>query len=83
MGTKIIEKQITDTDNSVVSVKKILLSYDGSTLTASEIQTDEEDNETTTPYLVQPWKCNSDGTVENFVSEADAFAWVESNFYLF
>lgn len=82
MGTKNIEK-VTPVQDGEPLVKKIQLSFDGSTLTAAEIQTGEEGAEIMVPYLVQPWKCNPDGTIENFTSEADAFAWAESNLYLF
>lgn len=82
MGTKNIEKRI-EGSGDLESVKKIQLGYDGATLTAAELRTEEDGTEIAVPYLVQPWKCNPDGTIESFTSEADAFAWAEANLYLF
>lgn len=83
MGTKIIEKKGLDNDGNEVVVRTIRLEFDGTTLTASSVAVDENGAEVFTPYMVQPWKCNPDGTVSNFTSEQDAFDWAELNLYLF
>lgn len=79
MGTKVIEKKSVNPEGIEVVDKKIQLSYVDGTLTASEITVGEDEVEKITPYLVQPWKCNPDGTTEPFANEADAFAWAENN----
>lgn len=79
MGTKIIEKKYINSEGVEVVAKKIQLSYVDGTLTVSEITLNEDQSEKITPYMVQPWKCNPDGTVEPFASETDAFDWAENN----
>lgn len=82
MGTKVIEKKHVDAEGNETLGKKIQLSYVDGTLTASEITLNEDESEKITPYIVQPWKCNPDGTVEPFANEADAFAWAENNLHM-
>ena len=83
MGTKIVEKKGQDADGNEIVLKKIQLSFDSTNLNASEITIDESGNEVATLYMIQPWKCFSDGTIGNFTSEEDAFTWAEDNLYLF
>ena len=51
--------------------------FDSGTLTISVVETDENGQEKLIPAMVQPFKCLPDGTRENFVDAADAFAWVD------
>ena len=58
------------------------LSFVDGTLTISEITINEDESEKITPYMVQPWKCNPDGTVEPFADELDSFTWAENNLHM-
>ena len=78
MTTRIVNKTAIDNEGVEIIVKSFQLSYEGGTLTVSQIGTDEEGNETIVPTMIQPWKCNDDGTRTDFVGEADAFDWFES-----
>lgn len=80
MQIKIMEKiDSSDFDEP----RQVHLKFDGSTLTASHITVNEQDGQVLVPYIIQPYKCLPDGTRENFVDADDAFAWAESNQYLF
>jgi hypothetical protein len=57
--------------------KTVRAGFAGGTLTIYEITTADE-KEVLVPTVVQPWKCNSDGTREDFVNAEDAFAWAAS-----
>lgn len=53
------------------------LGYEGGTLQVSTVVVDEG-AETVTLSMVQPWKCNPDGSRSDFLNAEDAFAWAES-----
>lgn len=53
------------------------LGYEGGTLQVSTVTVDEE-TETVTLSMIQPWKCNPDGSRSDFLNAEDAFAWAES-----
>lgn len=78
MGTRIINKTVTDDNGAETVVKAFELSYEGGVLTVSQMATDENGTETAVPTMIQPWKCNNDGSRTDFVDETDAFDWFES-----
>jgi hypothetical protein len=78
MGTRIVNKTITDADGVATVVKDFELSYDSGVLTVSQLIADENGTEKTVPTMIQPWKCNDDGSRADFVDETDAFDWFES-----
>lgn len=53
------------------------LGYESGTLNVYVV-TIVESVETVTLSMVQPWKCNPDGSRSDFTSAEDAFAWAES-----
>ena len=53
------------------------LGYEGGTLQVSTVTVDEG-TETVTLSMIQPWKCNPDGSRSDFLNAEDAFAWAES-----
>jgi hypothetical protein len=53
------------------------LGYEGGTLQVSTVTIIDE-VETVTLSMIQPWKCNPDGTRSDFLNAEDAFAWAES-----
>ena len=53
------------------------LGYEGGTLQVSTVVVDEG-VETVTLSMVQPWKCNPDGSRSDFLNAEDAFEWAES-----
>jgi len=58
-------------------VTTLRLGYEGGTLQVSMVAIDEG-AETVTLSMIQPWKCNPDGTRSDFLNAEDAFAWAES-----
>lgn len=52
--------------------------FAGSTLTISMVTVDEENNETVTPIMIQPFKTLPDGSRTEFADASDAFAWIDS-----
>jgi hypothetical protein len=71
MSTRNISKTVTNGEETIT--KNYLLEFNNGTLTVSLVT-----DEATVPVLVQPWKCNPDGTREDFVDADDAFDWLES-----
>lgn len=53
------------------------LGYEGGTLQVSTV-TLVDGTETVTLSMIQPWKCNPDGSRSDFLNAEDAFAWAES-----
>ena len=78
MTTRIVNKTAIDNEGVETIINSFQLSYEGGTLTVSQIVTDSEGNETFVPTMIQPWKCNNDGTRTDFVNDSDAFDWFES-----
>lgn len=76
MSTK--TSSFTYTLNEETLTKNYLYSFEGSTLTVSLEVTDENGDKKFVPALVQPWKCNPDGSREDFVNDEDAFDWADS-----
>lgn len=58
-------------------VTTLRLGYEGGTLQVSTVVVDEG-VETVTLSMIQPWKCNPDGSRSDFLNAEDAFAWAES-----
>lgn len=67
-----------DDNEQVISSKTFRCEFSGGVLTVGLLTIDSDGNETIQPGLSQPWKCMPDGSRENFVDAADAFAWVDS-----
>jgi len=61
-----------------VHIKKYVSRLNGTVLNISEVRTDEAEQEIEVLIMQQPWKCNLDGSRENFTTEEDAAAWLES-----
>ena len=59
------------------NIAHLRLGYEGGTLHVSTVVI-ADDVEVVTLSMVQPWKCNPDGTRSDFSSAEDAFAWAES-----
>lgn len=77
MGIKRITQTKTDSNGDVTSTRVLQLSFEFTTLMVSVV-TESEGIETVTPTLIQPWKCNNDGSRSAFEDEDDAFAWFET-----
>jgi hypothetical protein len=60
-----------------IFTRNLELSFEYGTLIVSEINIENE-KETITPIMVQPWKCLPDGGREQFKDANDAFEWLES-----
>ena len=58
-------------------ITTLRLEYEGGTLRVSTVAVVDE-VDTVTLSMVQPWKCNPDGTRSEFLNAEDAFAWAES-----
>jgi hypothetical protein len=67
---------VNDAGEEVV-VKILEMNYEFNTLIVSEVSINQED-ETVTPVLIQPWKCHNDGSRSAFIDEEDAYSWFES-----
>jgi hypothetical protein len=76
MSIRNTSKTVTVGEES--AVKNYQMEFQNSTLVVSIITMSESGDEEITPVLVQPWKCNPDGTREDFASDEDAFDWFES-----
>jgi len=74
---KDIYKNGTDPATGDPVSKLIRLGYEGTTLYVYEVVVVNEQEELV-PSMVQPWKCNSDGTRSDFVDSEDAFTWADS-----
>lgn len=74
---KDIYKDSTDPTTGSPTTKLIRLGYDSSTLYVYEVLIVDEKEELM-PSMVQPWKCNPDGTRSDFVDSEDAFTWADS-----
>ena len=59
------------------NIVTLRLGYEGTTLNVSAV-TIVDEVETVTLSMIQPWKCNPDGTRSDFLNAEDAFAWAES-----
>ena len=59
------------------NIVTLRLGYEGTTLNVSTVII-VEGVETVTLSMIQPWKCNPDGTRSDFLNGEDAFAWAES-----
>jgi hypothetical protein len=77
MGIKRITQTKTSPSGEVSPGRLLQLSYEFGTLVVSDVA-ENAGVETITPALIQPWKCNEDGSRSAFESEEDAFAWFES-----
>lgn len=64
--------------STVVTTSTFRMNFSAETLTISRV-TIEEGEEVTTPIMIQPWKCLSNGSRENFANAQDAFDWFEEN----
>ena len=72
------EKVIHVDSLNQVHIKKYISTLHGNILNISEIRTDKNDQEIEVLIMQQPWKCHPDGSRENFTTEEDAAAWLES-----
>jgi len=64
-------------NDEIVRVKNLRATYESGTLIVSEVVTDDNQVETVTPVMVQPWKCLADGSRAPFADETDAYNWLE------
>jgi hypothetical protein len=76
MSIRNTSKTVTIGEES--QVRNYQLEFQNSTLVVSAITLSESGDPVITPVLVQPWKCNPDGTREDFAGDEDAFDWFES-----
>jgi len=79
--TKEISTNFTDEAgnvSTVVTTSTFRMNFAGETLTIFRV-TMNEGEEVTTPIMIQPWKCLSNGTRTNFADAQDAFDWFEEN----
>lgn len=70
-------KNILGENDEIVGVKNLRAVYESGTLIISEINIDQDQNETATPVMVQPWKCLPDGSRTSFTDDTDAYNWLE------
>jgi hypothetical protein len=70
-------KNILGENDEIVGVKNLRATYESGTLIVSEVVTNDNQVETVTPVMVQPWKCLSDGSRTPFADETDAYNWLE------
>jgi hypothetical protein len=75
--TKVRTTQEKTVENTVIT-KTLELSYEYGTLIVSEVLLEQDNKETITPVMIQPWKCLPDGQREQFKDSTDAFEWFES-----
>ena len=66
-----------DENGDDIIINRYHCTFEGGTLHIGIITTDDEGNDIISPSMVQPWKCNGDGTNESFIDDKDAFAWAE------
>ena len=81
MSFEIIRTTIDENGDEIV-VKKLNCSFESGTLNISEVRTDENGEEVLVLVMVQPWKCNGDGTNEPFKDADDAFKWAEESTHI-
>ena len=74
---KDIHKDSIDPTDGSPTTKLMRLGYDSNTLYVYEVLIVDEKEELILG-MVQPWKCNPDGTRSDFVDSEDAFTWAES-----
>lgn len=67
-----------DENGQVISTKTFRCEFSGGVLTVGLLTVDNDGIETVQSGLYQQWKCLPDGSRENFLDAADAFAWVDS-----
>jgi hypothetical protein len=70
-------KNVLGENDEIVGVKNLRATYESGTLIVSEVVTNDNQVETVTPVMVQPWKCLSDGSRAPFADETDAYNWLE------